>query len=210
MRNENEVPFEDKQFTIPVADRLKRLPPYLFGKINKMKYQKRVAGIDVTRGSTREIAELGVGHIPEDRIGVGMAGSASVRDNAILRHYRTPELSSGYRLKRPSIIDFATRLVEAGRVQTRSISMRAPLPTHIATSSRERVFRPSSDSRRFTATKMSSTESTSVPSRSNSTASGTAVGKCDGSLALLVMTRRSERAARTQLPRSEANATCGK
>ena len=47
MRNESEIPFADNPFSIPVADRLKRLPPYLFGKINKMKYQKRVAGIDV-------------------------------------------------------------------------------------------------------------------------------------------------------------------
>jgi alanine-synthesizing transaminase len=47
MRSENEVPFADKPFQIPVADRVKRLPPYLFGKINKLKYQKRVAGIDV-------------------------------------------------------------------------------------------------------------------------------------------------------------------
>lgn len=47
MRNESERPQTDNPFTIPVADRLKRLPPYLFGKINKVKYQKRVAGIDV-------------------------------------------------------------------------------------------------------------------------------------------------------------------
>jgi len=47
MRNESERPQQDNPFTIPVADRLKRLPPYLFGKINKLKYQKRVAGIDV-------------------------------------------------------------------------------------------------------------------------------------------------------------------
>jgi alanine-synthesizing transaminase len=47
MRSESEVPFEDHAFSIPVADRVKRLPPYLFGKINKLKYQKRVAGIDV-------------------------------------------------------------------------------------------------------------------------------------------------------------------
>jgi alanine-synthesizing transaminase len=47
MRSESEVPFADNPFTIPVADRVKRLPPYLFGKINKLKYQKRVAGIDV-------------------------------------------------------------------------------------------------------------------------------------------------------------------
>lgn len=47
MRNENEKPLADSAFTIPVADRLKRLPPYLFGKINKLKYQKRQEGIDV-------------------------------------------------------------------------------------------------------------------------------------------------------------------
>lgn len=47
MRSESEVPITDNPYTIPVADRLKRLPPYLFGKINKVKYEKRVAGIDV-------------------------------------------------------------------------------------------------------------------------------------------------------------------
>ena len=49
MRSESETPgqFEDEPFHIPVADRVKRLPPYLFGKINKLKYQKRVAGVDV-------------------------------------------------------------------------------------------------------------------------------------------------------------------
>ena len=47
MRSESEIPFEDAPFRVPVADRMKRLPPYLFGKINKLKYQKRVAGVDV-------------------------------------------------------------------------------------------------------------------------------------------------------------------
>jgi alanine-synthesizing transaminase len=47
MRSESELPFEDNPFSIPVADRVKRLPPYLFGKINKLKSQKRAAGIDV-------------------------------------------------------------------------------------------------------------------------------------------------------------------
>ena len=47
MRSESEVPFADSPFHIPVAERMKRLPPYLFGKINKLKYRKRVAGVDV-------------------------------------------------------------------------------------------------------------------------------------------------------------------
>lgn len=40
--NTNPAPFH-----IDVADRVKRLPPYLFGKINDLKYRKRRAGIDV-------------------------------------------------------------------------------------------------------------------------------------------------------------------
>jgi alanine-synthesizing transaminase len=47
MRSESEVPFSDAPFRVPVAERMRRLPPYLFGKINKLKYEKRVAGIDV-------------------------------------------------------------------------------------------------------------------------------------------------------------------
>ena len=34
-------------FKIDVSARIQRLPPYLFGRINKMKYEKRVAGVDI-------------------------------------------------------------------------------------------------------------------------------------------------------------------
>lgn len=34
-------------FQISVSSRIQRLPPYLFGRINKMKYDKRVAGVDI-------------------------------------------------------------------------------------------------------------------------------------------------------------------
>ena len=37
----------EKSFQIDVSSRIHRLPPYLFGRINKMKYDKRVAGIDI-------------------------------------------------------------------------------------------------------------------------------------------------------------------
>lgn len=80
-----------------------------------------VDGTDVTNGSVRAITDLGVGHIPEDRIGVGMVGAAPVKDNAVLRNYWTDELSSGFTLSRQGVIDFAQRLVKAARVQTRSV-----------------------------------------------------------------------------------------
>ncbi|MEN1681911.1 MAG: aminotransferase class I/II-fold pyridoxal phosphate-dependent enzyme [Planctomycetota bacterium] len=48
---------ENPPFPIEVAERVSRLPPYLFGRINKMIYDKRVAGDDVI--------ELGMGN-PSD------------------------------------------------------------------------------------------------------------------------------------------------
>jgi alanine-synthesizing transaminase len=38
---------QDRAFSIEVSDRVKRLPPYLFARINKLMYQKRRAGDDV-------------------------------------------------------------------------------------------------------------------------------------------------------------------
>ncbi len=84
-----------------------------------------IGGDDVSKASTRHIADLGVGHIPEDRIGVGMVATAPVKDNAILRHYRTDQLSSRQFLRRDRILEFARSIVEVGRVQTRSVQMPA-------------------------------------------------------------------------------------
>jgi simple sugar transport system ATP-binding protein len=81
-----------------------------------------VRGQRLTNGSARRFAEAGVGSIPEDRIGVAMVRSASVKDNAVLRHYRTASLSGRLVLKRPAITEFATNLVERGRVQTPGIN----------------------------------------------------------------------------------------
>ena len=52
-----DLPSGGEPFHVEVAQRVKRLPPYLFGRINKMIYDKRVAGDDVI--------ELGMGN-PSD------------------------------------------------------------------------------------------------------------------------------------------------
>ncbi len=80
-----------------------------------------VGNTDITNSTVRAITDLGVGHIPEDRIGVGMVGSAPVKDNAVMRNYWTDELSTGITLSRDGVVDFAKRLVEQARVQTRSV-----------------------------------------------------------------------------------------
>ena len=61
MQSEPNTP--EAPFHIDVADRVKRLPPYLFGRINDLKYRKRRAGIDVI--------DLGMGNptdVPADTV----------------------------------------------------------------------------------------------------------------------------------------------
>ena len=36
-----------EKWDVNVADRLLRLPPYLFGQLNRMKHEKRCAGVDI-------------------------------------------------------------------------------------------------------------------------------------------------------------------
>src|SRR3984885_3470420 len=38
---------KNQPFKIEASSRISRLPPYLFARINKMKYDKRVAGVDI-------------------------------------------------------------------------------------------------------------------------------------------------------------------
>ena len=63
-------------FRIPVADRVNRLPPYLFARINRLLYQKRRAGADVI--------DLGMGNpsdSPEDIVIEKLASAARDPDN---------------------------------------------------------------------------------------------------------------------------------
>jgi len=72
--DEQDVPLSP--FTIEVADRVKRLPPYLFGKINALKLQKRQAGADVI--------DLGMGNPkdpPQDLVIEKLAEAARNPDN---------------------------------------------------------------------------------------------------------------------------------
>jgi simple sugar transport system ATP-binding protein len=80
-----------------------------------------VNGVDTTRSSVRGLVDAGVGHIPEDRLGVGLVRTAQVRDNAVLRSYWTSDNSGRVALHRGRIAEFARKLVAAARVQTSSI-----------------------------------------------------------------------------------------
>ncbi len=72
----------------------------------------RVMGVDVTNKSPREIAELGVGHIPEERLKYGIVPNLSVAENFILKSYYKPPLRKGLILDYSKIKEVAERLIE--------------------------------------------------------------------------------------------------
>src|SRR5438093_6481855 len=92
--NINQAPFH-----IDVAERVKRLPPYLFGKINNLKYSKRRAGVDVI--------DLGMGNptdVPEPAVIDKLC--EAVRDE---RNHRYSVSNGLYNLRREVALLYARR-----------------------------------------------------------------------------------------------------
>ena len=55
----------------------------------------RIAGRRLRGGDPREAIRAGVGHVPEDRLGTGLAPSLSVTSNVVIKTYRRRSLSRG-------------------------------------------------------------------------------------------------------------------
>src|SRR5438477_11399855 len=89
----------ESPFHIDVAERVKRLPPYLFGKINDLKYRKRRAGVDVI--------DLGMGNptdVPEPQVIDKLCEAA--RDE---RSHRYSVSNGLYNLRREAALRYARR-----------------------------------------------------------------------------------------------------
>ncbi len=82
--------------------------------------QVRIAGREV-RFDPRRIFELGVGHVPEDRLEDGLVPGFSVAENLVLNTYHLRPYSDGLRLRRDSIIATAMELVDEFDIRTPSI-----------------------------------------------------------------------------------------
>ncbi len=65
-----------------------------------------------TGDDPRELIDLGVAHIPEDRLHTGLAASASIEDNLILKSYRREPFSRGPLLRRRNIRRNAEAMIE--------------------------------------------------------------------------------------------------
>jgi general nucleoside transport system ATP-binding protein len=77
---------------------------------------------DVTAANAREERDAGVGHIPEDRRGVGLVLNYSIADNLILGRERASAFSwHGLLLRLDAIRNWAKRLVKEFDIRTPSI-----------------------------------------------------------------------------------------
>jgi len=77
-----------------------------------------IVGRDRTGASPLAVIQAGLGHVPEDRLGVGIAPHLSVADNLILKRYRERRFGRGPFLDRGPIRHLARELIEAFGIQT--------------------------------------------------------------------------------------------
>jgi ABC-type uncharacterized transport system ATPase subunit len=70
-----------------------------------------IADRDATDHGPATLADLGVAHIPEDRLATGLIPSLDLAANAVLRTYDRPPLCRGPFLRPRPIADFADRLI---------------------------------------------------------------------------------------------------
>jgi simple sugar transport system ATP-binding protein len=78
-------------------------------------------GTEVTRGSPRQITELGSAHVPEDRQRDGLVLSYPVTDNLVLNTYYLKPFAERAVLQQGTILEHAQELIEA-------FDIRAPSP----------------------------------------------------------------------------------
>jgi ABC-type uncharacterized transport system ATPase subunit len=81
----------------------------------------RIGGKDTTRATPREVSDLGVAHVPEDRMRDGLIGAMTVAENFILDTYHREPYSSGIRLNQKAIQDGARTAVKNYDVRTPGI-----------------------------------------------------------------------------------------
>lgn len=83
--------------------------------------QIMIAGQDVTAATPRQVTELGVAHIPEDREEDGLVKSYPIVDNVILNSYYRPPFSQNFVMDGAAAVKQAQDVVDRFDVRTPSI-----------------------------------------------------------------------------------------
>lgn len=81
-----------------------------------------VRGVDLSHSSIAARRDGGIAYIPEDRHGIGSAGTADATDNLALGHHRKPPLLRRGLLSRGAMLEHARRLIDRFGVKIASPS----------------------------------------------------------------------------------------
>jgi simple sugar transport system ATP-binding protein len=84
-----------------------------------------ILGQDTTFSTPRQISELGVAHIPEDRQREGLVTSYPLTDNAVLELYYLPPFAQGIITNSQAIAEHAESLVQQFDVRTPNVTIPA-------------------------------------------------------------------------------------
>lgn len=85
----------------------------------------RICGTDTTRATPRDVENLGVGHVPEDRGKHGLVGAYSITDNLVLNRYHRRRFSRRWVMNRSVMRRHAQQLVAEFDVRTPSTEVDA-------------------------------------------------------------------------------------
>jgi general nucleoside transport system ATP-binding protein len=77
----------------------------------------RVEGLRLRTGDPRAAIAAGIAHVPEDRLGTGVAPSLTIAENSVLKRYREAPASRGPLLAWRAIREFAADLIQRYHVQ---------------------------------------------------------------------------------------------
>ena len=80
-----------------------------------------IDGVETTTLPRRQIIELGIGHIPEDRQRDGLILSSPISTNLVLCSYYKPPFTKGMRLQEEAIFDYSQQRAEDFDVRTPDI-----------------------------------------------------------------------------------------
>ena len=86
-----------------------------------------VNGVEVANHTPREVIDQHIGHVPEDRTGVGTAPDLSIADNLIMKSYRDAPVAGRWSIDAGAVRRFATRLRESYAISSPSIDTEARL-----------------------------------------------------------------------------------
>jgi simple sugar transport system ATP-binding protein len=82
-----------------------------------------VSGVDLTGASVRAFSAAGVGHVPEDRMATGCAGTESIWRNAILKTYARAPVARGLFVSPRRAKQAARALTEAAQLSTSDVDI---------------------------------------------------------------------------------------